>query len=388
MNDLRTSIVADGEGFRRLGPEWDALLDRSRSGSVFLAWGWLYAWWCHLAGDRELRLVTVRDERGALIGIAPFCIQREGTLPRLRVLTFLGRERVSSEYLDVIAEPGREEAICRAVWGALLDSRPDWDFLRFPDMTESAGLLRSLDGLADSRAFAKQNLPAEICPYLPLAPTRDAFHEAIGGSLRRRARQLARYLEQAGATVRTVDAPDELPSTLETLFRLHARRWSTRRQTGNFEDGRVRAFHFQVASVLGPRGAVRLYVMTRAQEPIAALYALQYKDTLFFYQSGFEPRAERLGLKPHEYSPGFVLVYHSMLDAVDRGLRSFDFLRGPEEYKSRWTKEARVTRCLTIVPRANVAALGRHHWGRAVALSKRTVKRLLGRTPAPEWGRS
>jgi CelD/BcsL family acetyltransferase involved in cellulose biosynthesis len=189
---------------------------------------------------------------------------------------------------------------------------------------------------------------------------------------------MERYLERAGVEIRTVDAPAEIPAALDILYDLHARRWSSRRQSGNFRDPRVRAFHAQMAASLAPAHRARVCMLSHPTGPVAALYALEYKDTFFFYQSGFDPDAGRLGLKPHEYSPGFVLVHHCMLDAVRRGVALFDFLRGPEEYKFRWTKESRVTRCLTVVPRANVAALGKHHIGRGLALSRRAVKRILG----------
>lgn len=381
MSRPRVSIVTTADGFRALAAEWNALLDRSTVHSVFLTWDWLYAWWCHLGAARRLHLISVREADGRLIGLAPFCIQREGTLPPVRVATFLGRERVSSEYVDVIAEPGREEEVAGHVWNALLETRNEWDLLRFEDMLESASWLRYAGRVANGRAYAREIADAQICPHLPLAGSRDAFHEGLGGSLRRRARQMTRYLERVAVDIRVVDAPEDLPGALEDLYRLHALRWAARHQAGNFGDPRVRAFHAQVASSLAPSGRVRLYVMTHETGTLAVLYGLEYKDTLFYYQSGFDPDPVRVGLKPHEYSPGFVLVYRSLLDAIDRGLSRYDFLRGPEAYKFRWTALSRTTRSLTVVPKVNRAALGRHAVGRGISASKRAVKRLLRMNP-------
>jgi CelD/BcsL family acetyltransferase involved in cellulose biosynthesis len=382
MSRSRVSIETTADGFRALAEEWNQLLDRSTVHSVFLTWDWLYAWWCHLGAPRRLHLITVREADGRLVGLAPFCIQREGTFPSVRVATFLGRERVSSEYLDVIAEPGREEEVAEDVWNALLETRNEWDLLRFEDMLESASWLRYAGRVANGRAYAREVADAQICPHLPLPGGRDAFDRGLGGSLRRRARQMTRYLERASVDIRVVDAAGDLPRTLEDLYNLHARRWAVRHQAGNFGDPRVRAFHAQVAGSLAPsRRRVRLYVMTHETGTLAVLYALEYKDTLFYYQSGFDPDPDRVGLKPHEYSPGFVLVYRSLLDAIDRHLAHYDFLRGPEAYKFRWTALSRTTRSLTVVPRANRAALGRHTLGRGIAASKRAVKRLLRMNP-------
>ncbi len=46
----------------------------SDSDCVFLTWEWLYTWWKHLAGDRQLSILVVR--RGEwLVALAPFCLR-------------------------------------------------------------------------------------------------------------------------------------------------------------------------------------------------------------------------------------------------------------------------------------------------------------------------
>ena len=44
------------------------------------------------------------------------------------------------------------------------------------------------------------------------------------------------------------------------------------------------------------------------------------------YNSGFRPEAAAL-------SPGLILLAHIIRDAIERGQRRFDFLRGEERYK-------------------------------------------------------
>src|SRR6266508_3618967 len=56
--------------------EWDNLLGGSVSDVVFLTWQWQRAWWRHFGAneDCKLHLLTFRDERGTLVGIAPLFI--------------------------------------------------------------------------------------------------------------------------------------------------------------------------------------------------------------------------------------------------------------------------------------------------------------------------
>src|SRR2546426_5771663 len=166
---LATSICRSAEEFSLLADEWDSLLEGSRSHSVFLSWGWLYAWWRQFGVGRELVLILVRDA-GRLVGIGPFCIERRGRIPSVRVVSFLGTERVSSEYLDVIADPAREEEVLAAVWQALLGEGKNWDWLRLTDLLESSLVLRHLRPLCEQAGFRTVMSRSEICPYLTLPP--------------------------------------------------------------------------------------------------------------------------------------------------------------------------------------------------------------------------
>ena len=59
---------------------------------------------------------------------------------------------------------------------------------------------------------------------------------------------------------------------------------------------------------------------------IASFVTLEWDDTVGLYNSGFHP--DRAAL-----SPGVVLLAHVIRDAIERGRRRFDFLRGEERYK-------------------------------------------------------
>jgi CelD/BcsL family acetyltransferase involved in cellulose biosynthesis len=62
----------------------------------------------------------------------------------------------------------------------------------------------------------------------------------------------------------------------------------------------------------------------------AVLICFHHKDTASYYQMGWAPDC------PIE-SPGVILLSHSIEQAIAEGLRRYDFLRGDEAYKFRWT---------------------------------------------------
>src|SRR5678816_1939561 len=88
---VTVETIDDGPGFAKLKPEWEDLLESSASPCLFLTWEWLHTWWKHLAADRRLSILAVRNG-GELTALAP-CGARPPSLFRRRlfpVQEFLG----------------------------------------------------------------------------------------------------------------------------------------------------------------------------------------------------------------------------------------------------------------------------------------------------------
>ena len=64
-------------------------------------------------------------------------------------------------------------------------------------------------------------------------------------------------------------------------------------------------------------------------------------------------------MKPSDYSPGLVLIGRALEEAVERGGSEFDFLRGDEPYKRRWTGLRRRTWGLLAIRPSALRARGR-----------------------------
>ncbi len=93
-----------------------------------------------------------------------------------------------------------------------------------------------------------------------------------------------------------------------------------------FMDERMEVFFRAAAGALMDRSWLRLWFLEAAGEPLAAYLTYEYAGTAGLYNSGFDPARAAL-------SPGIVLLCHVITDAIERGFRRFDFLRGEESYK-------------------------------------------------------
>jgi len=63
-----------------------------------------------------------------------------------------------------------------------------------------------------------------------------------------------------------------------------------------------------------------------------------FQQSVLYYQAGWAPESPLA-----QHSPAVVLMAHSIRDAIAEGRRYYEFLRGDEAYKSRWTKTYRKT---------------------------------------------
>jgi len=372
VSGLRVERRSAADAFQPLRDDWNRLVDQSARPTVFLSWDWLYAWWTHFGEGQALHLLVVRDTQGAVVGIGPFCIERTSGLWPARVLKFLGTKAVSSDYLDVLAASGLEREVSAAIMRALREDRSSWDCAELSDLLDDSTALRFLGGDARATRCAVAESPGEWCPYLPLSATPEEYLVSVGRSKRSRLKRAKKAIEGIGCVYTTAESPDALGSALEALFDLHARRWAARGLPGNLCEPAVRGFHHTLVRLLSPEGRIRIYTLEREGRAIACDYVLQRGNTVYFYQTAFDPDP---ALEP--YHPGYTLLAHCIEDSVARGAREFDFLRGREEYKERWTSSARETRTLTIVPSENTAALAMFRGGQALRWTKRNVKALL-----------
>jgi CelD/BcsL family acetyltransferase involved in cellulose biosynthesis len=89
------------------------------------------------------------------------------------------------------------------------------------------------------------------------------------------------------------------------------------------------SFHREVARGMLAAASLRMYSMRINDRVVAIFYGFAHHDTVYYYLSGYDPSLEK-------FSPGTVIVAHAIEQALRDGAKSFDFLRGAEEYKYAW----------------------------------------------------
>ena len=129
-----------------------------------------------------------------------------------------------------------------------------------------------------------------------------------------------------------------IESRLDDFVALHRR---SREGKAKFMDARMERFFRRAVPALAAHGGARLALLDLPDGPIAAFVTLEWDGTVGLYNSGFHP--QRAGL-----SPGVVLLAHVVRDAIERGQRRFDFLRGEERYKFEFGPTSEAVHAVTI----------------------------------------
>lgn len=331
---LTVSVIGDPEALTGLRTEWQQL--HAASGAdLFLSWDWLVPWWRHLADGRQLFVMVARDEDGVMRGLLALSLEtaRVG-FRRLRRLRFLGDDRVGSDYLDALVEPGWNRAVIRAFAATLDARRNDWDLLELRDMDEhSTTPQQLLDALGNG--FDMRSEAGLLCPVQEFAPELSVADFMSRTSRFKNYTRRRKWLErQPGFRIEVCRDERTLQPALDHFFRLHRLRWHEDGGSSGIVGDCVEAFHRDAMARLMAAGQLRLYTLWVDGLAVASVYALIHGQTFYYYQAGMDPAWR-------SRSVGLVLVGETFVDAIRSGLTRYDFLRGEEAYKSDWVDGSR-----------------------------------------------
>jgi CelD/BcsL family acetyltransferase involved in cellulose biosynthesis len=314
----RVQLHTGDEALDRLQPEWDRLLAASDADWFFPHSAWQRIWWRHFGGEHLLRLITVRDDSGHLLGIAPLMAARQEPC----TLQFIGGTEVA-DYLDLIVDRQRSGELRTVLFEALRSHLP-WDILDLhclPSRSETPSIAEQ--ALAE-HGIGTERLLEDVCPSVHLRGSWDGYLAGLSKKDRHELRRkLRRAVDDLGAEWRTVATPADLEPALDAFFALHR---SSGPAKAAFMTAAMAGYFRDLAAETLARGWLRLGVLWAGQIPVSAAMGFAYGDRLYLYNSGYDPAYS-------SHSAGIAAVGLLLRDVANEGLAVFDFLQGNESYK-------------------------------------------------------
>lgn len=333
---MQVEVKRGISSIHELQASWRELWKHASNPEVFLHPLWALSWWSHYGQGREPYLVLVRDETSGLAGLAPLCSSH--TAPE--VLEWIGGTELS-DAMDFLVRSGMEVQVMSFLEKGLRTLLPAGLRLDLHCIPEGSPTLEELNEMLSQGWDVRIDLE-EFSPFVELPQTWDEFLQRLTSHHRHEIRRKIRKAEKdLGADFALVSPGNDWEKALEHFFRLHR---LSQPQKAVFMDENRESFFYEIAKTFAAEGMVRLTELRSRQGPIASSISFVKGSTWALYNSGFDPRYR-------QYSPGIVLVAHTIKQAIAENMKVYDFLRGREIYKYDFGAKDRLLFRLRLRPR-------------------------------------
>ena len=333
--DDRYSVeaVVTEEGLDRLEDDWNRLSTSSDSPNVFTTYAWYRAWLRRLIADegreRLQPYVLVIKREGAIVGISPLVrrvISRFGF--RVRKLEFLTHH---ADYNDLIVGEN-VRALTREAMEFLARSAHDWDFVDLRELRDDSNRLAITES-ATAGAGLLHRLSSEPdgCPYMPIDAPWSEFRKKKHLRFARYASLGIEKRTDDGFRVRVIDQPHREKDLLERMIEVDAQKNIDGSFSGSFI-GTFREVFRSLIDDLGPRGLFAVVVAKKGDRLVSWLLLFRNGTKLWDYQTAYDHAFGK-------FSPGTILISTAIDYGFEHGCDEFDFLRGMDWYKTRWTSQ-------------------------------------------------
>ena len=331
---LHVERIRDLQGWKRLEPEWNALLRESAADAVFLCWEWLDTWLEVYGDGGKWVILTARNDQGRLLGVAPMMLDRGVGVPGrwIRRLILLGQKAdTASEYLDWILRRGHEAMVVEAFCAFIFSDRIcPWDVLEFTSMRADAPSIPLITAWFEKRGIVISQKATVTSPYMILPETWEAF---LGEQRAKFRQRWNKFHREHQVVVKLAGLNMTVAEGMSHIRQLNERRWGSRRQS--FLSDRYRRFHDRVAVRLHDQGQLLMLFFEVDGQIIAGRYDFAYGKKGWSFQSGWLPEWERI-------SVGKLMLTQVVQSCIERGLVEYDFLGGEAAYKSEWSNGSRM----------------------------------------------
>jgi CelD/BcsL family acetyltransferase involved in cellulose biosynthesis len=299
--------------FREIQAEWEHLLALSPVNTLYLTPQWQEVWWNTFGDSSSMVGFYLRTSEGikAIASLA----RHDDTI------SFLGN-RDTFDYNDFMVQPGYEAAFFPLLLDCL--EAQDWKALELFSLVETSPTLVYLPELARQRGYTVEIREEDVAPGIALPNTWEDYLDGLSKKdrheLRRKFRRLEAEHKQGWCCLTDLTQVTPRMGDFIKLMR------QSRADKDIYMTPEREQFFHRIARSTSQLGMLRLFFLEINEKPVATALCFDYGTSRLLYNSGYDPAYSY-------YSVGLLLNALSLRDAIEKGQRYFDFLRGPEPYK-------------------------------------------------------
>ena len=300
------------ENLDTIAEYWQDARSRLKWDCIFVLPGWIRSWWQAFGADDDLCLLSARDDN-EVIGIAPFMV-------RNRSAHLIG-DRDVCDYLDFVVAPEKETVFFNVII----------DYLREKDIT-CLNLAPARHGSVVCTLLSNEIVrdcgcdvavdQEEVLVEMELPDSWEAYLASLSTKQRREVKRKLKKLNNMGKVdYRVGDGAAEIDIFLG-LF--------TKNKEGKaaFMTPKMQSFFKLLAQSMAEIGILRIGVLALDSLPVAAVMCFDHDGVVYLYNSAYDTQYGYL-------SVGLISKILCIKDSIEKGSKSFNFLKGAEEYKYR-----------------------------------------------------
>jgi CelD/BcsL family acetyltransferase involved in cellulose biosynthesis len=224
------------------------------------------------------------------------------------------------------------EAAVAAAWDYLQGLR-GWDLLEIQDVLEG-GTISALALAARKNKFHAVQVPNLTNPYVPIPSDPAGLKKLpVNARLRGKLRSIRREVESHGGLkflrVENADQP-----VLDRFYDLEAAGWKGREGSAIACSPNIRQFYDEISRRAEQYGYLCMYTLEFNGELLAAHLGLSHRGRYFSPKVAYNEKLP-------QYAGGHLIVSEILQDCASRGISEYDITGVSDEWKMKWTSEAR-----------------------------------------------
>jgi CelD/BcsL family acetyltransferase involved in cellulose biosynthesis len=311
--------------------EWRNLCDEAVDDQPFYRPEWIAAHIRAFTPQAKVILLTV-SSRGKLLFVLPL-LHEWSVFSGVPLRKLRGPVNSHSCRFDAVRHASSQgDAAVVAAWNHLHNLR-GWDLMELHDVPEG-GTISAMALAASNSGVHTAQVPMLRNPYvsIPTNPA-DLNKLPVNARLRGKLRHIRRELDSRGGLkfLRTDKAER---SVLDRFYELESAGWKGAEGSAIACNPNFRRFYDEISQAAERFGYLCLYSLELNGELLASHFGLSHRGRYFSPKVAYNEKFP-------QYAPGHLIVSEILQDCVSRGISEYDITGVIDEWKMKWTSEAR-----------------------------------------------
>lgn len=330
---LTVQLIENESEFFALEQEWNNLLERSQTATIFMTYDWAIAVWKVRTEESHPFILKFYDG-ATLVGLAPLHLfHRKFGIKVLQFIPMGLYDYCLAGSLDVLSATGYEEQIVETMMTFLKMRSRRWDVFIWSELNETSPSYSTLTRSAESTGLWL--LKEFIYPtyMLQLPPTWQEYLNQLSPGLRNSIeRRTRKIIRECNATFERVSDIEESKRLMQIMFDYHESRWPEHERYRRIA---LKNLGLQLACTMIPKGYLDIHVLKVKDTPVAINWDFRFHGTYLGFRTAHSPDGQW-----SKYSVGTILLAYIIKEAIKDKLSTFDMLQGEFDYKIRFGGKA------------------------------------------------